>query len=42
LGVGRVEQLADVNEALILDQNVDAFCVGPIRRHGDHRGPAQQ
>jgi hypothetical protein len=41
-GVGSVLKLADIGDAVIFDQDVDAFCVGAVCGHGGYLRSAQQ
>ena len=42
VGAGRIEAVAHRRDALVLDEDVDAFSVGAMRRHGDHLCTAYQ
>ncbi|BBX37881.1 hypothetical protein MMAGJ_71630 [Mycolicibacterium mageritense] len=36
VGANRIEVVAHRRDAIVLDEDVDAFGVGTMRRHGDH------
>jgi hypothetical protein len=36
LGVMAVNIVVDVGDAVALYEDVDGFCIGPVRGHGDH------
>jgi hypothetical protein len=36
IGASRIEVVAHRGDVIVLDEDVDAFSVGAVRRHGDH------